>query len=239
MLLVIFPFEVEIFSDTGLRVEFVGHPLVEKARRSLAAPEEVLPWRGTRKLALLPGSRKQEVQRILPPMLEAARLLEERDEQVGTLLAAPTEEIAAYARALMEQLPKGPRRMEVVVGKTRQVLRQAHAGMVASGTATIEAALMGCPMIVVYKTAGLTYFLGRRLVKIEHIGMVNIVAGREVCREFIQQDAQPAKMAEAVWGLLDDETARRRMKADLGQVAVALGDAQGADGAAALILDAL
>jgi len=236
LLLVIFPFEVNLFKDTDLHVEFVGHPLVDKAKQVLAAPEESLPWKGTKKLALLPGSRKQEVRRILAPMWEAACILEEKDQSLSTIIAAPTEEIAQVARELINDLPVGPRRIEIVVGKTRQILRQAHGAMVASGTATIEAALMGCPMIVVYITAGLTYFLGKRLVQIKHIGMVNIVAGTELCPEFIQHAAQPAAMAEAVGIFLDDEAARYHIQARLKEVSTLLGHPQGADKAASLIL---
>ena len=131
--------------------------------------------------------------------------------------------MATVAREVIEPLSRGPSRWEIVIGHTRDVLRQARAAMVASGTATIETALMECPMIVVYKMAPLSYLLGKMLVSLDRIGMVNIVAGKPVCPEFIENEATPEALAAALTPLLSDTPERAAMKAELQNVATALG----------------
>ncbi len=236
-LLVIFPFEVEVFSGTGLRVDFVGHPLVEETRHVWNGMEADLPWPGEERVALLPGSRVQEVERILPVMLEAARRLERMRKDMGFLIAAPSSKIAEVASHRVQSSGVKPERIEIVVGRTREALKQARAAMVASGTATIETALMRCPMIVVYKTAALTYWFGRRLVCVPDIGMVNVVAGKRICPEFVQQEAQPEKMAEAMEAILDDTPERALMVKELESVAKELGEGGSAGRAAEILLE--
>ncbi|MBN1269916.1 MAG: lipid-A-disaccharide synthase [Kiritimatiellae bacterium] len=238
-LLVIFPFEVDVFAGTGLKVDFVGHPLVDEARIAKAAPATALPWTGEPRVALLPGSRRQEVSHILPAMWSAAARIQAEIPAASFLVAAPSDEIAGLARQIIAAEPEGPGGADVVVGETREVLRQARAAMVASGTATIEAALMGCPMIVVYKAAWLTYLFGRLLVKVPHIGMVNIVAGRELCPEFIQSEATPAALAAGLKPLLADGPEPQNMKAGLADVARALGEGSAGERAADIVLSEL
>ncbi|MDP2991463.1 MAG: lipid-A-disaccharide synthase, partial [Kiritimatiellota bacterium] len=148
-LLAIFPFEVDVFKDSGLRVDFVGHPLVAQAASAHAELPASLPWQGEPRIALLPGSRYHEVKRILPVMWATAARVQRQFPGAGFIIAAPSEEVADWVRAVMGSLGKGPERIAVVAGQTRQVLRQARAALVASGTATIETALMRCPMLVV------------------------------------------------------------------------------------------
>lgn len=237
-LMVIFPFEVEVFRDTSLRVDFVGHPLVDRARAVWAEPLTILPWESEGpRVALLPGSRKQEVERILPPMLDAACRVAARHPKASFLIAAPSEEVADFARAVCGEVTECPGRCRVVVGTTRQILRQARAAMVASGTATIETALMGCPMIVVYKTAPLTYWFGKQLIRVPYLGMVNLVAGRLVCPEYLQHEADPARMAEALEPLLDETKERAEMIHSLAAVAAELGAEDPVARAAAIIRD--
>lgn len=235
-LLVIFPFEAELFRGTGLPVDFVGHPLVDDLRAALAEPLAELPWRGAPRLALLPGSRRQEIERILPVMAAAAARLEQAFPELAVLVAAPGAEAARCAGDVLAASGLRLRACAVVPGVTRQVLRQAGAALVASGTATLETALLGCPMAVVYKTAALTYALGRCLVRIPHIGMVNIVAGSAVCPEFIQGAARPAALADAVAPLLGDTPQRAAMREGLREVARALGEGGAARRAAELVL---
>ena len=238
-LIVIFPFEVGVFAGTGLKVDFVGHPLVDVAERVRAEPPAALPWPGELPVAILPGSRAQEIQRILPPMLGAADLLAEKRPEAGFLVAAPSEAIAELVRSVMKRNGLKHARCEIVVGQTRHVLRQARAAMVASGTATIETALMDCPMVVVYRTSPFTYWIGRMLVQVEHIGMVNIVAGRGLCPEFIQGDATPSRLASALEPLLDETPERAQMVVGLEQVRQALGEGGCAERAAEVIRDEL
>ena len=238
-LIVIFPFEPDVFKDTSLKVDFVGHPLVDIAEKALAEPLKDLPWKGDARIALLPGSRHQEIDRIFPSMLSGAALLEKQVPDAAFIVASPSEEIAAKVRGILAAQSDKPACCEVVVGETRQVLRQARAAMVASGTATIETALMGCPMIVVYKAAALTYFFGRMLVKIPHIGMVNVVARRLVCPEFIQGNATPSALAAALEPLLDDTPERKEMLEGLREVSALLGEGGASARAAALVLQEL
>ena len=125
--------------------------------------------------------------------------------------------------------------MEIVTGATRQILKQADAAWVASGTATLETALMDCPMVVVYRTARMTYEVGKRLIRVPHLGMVNLLAGRELCPELIQNAATPEKLAAAISPLLADTPERRAMKSGLAEVRAKLGDG----GAAERVAEAL
>ena len=223
-LMVIFPFEVEVFKDTPLRVDFVGHPLVSAAQAALAEPETNIGWPGSgARVALLPGSRVQEVDRILPVMLDTACRLQEQDPDMTFAIAAPSAKIAEVIESRMAAAACLPNHLILVTGQTRQVLRQARAAMVASGTATIETALLGCPMIVVYRTSPLTYWVGRQVIQVPHLGMVNIVAGRELCPEFIQHAALPEAMAAALMPFIGDSPERKQMLEGLAEVARALG----------------
>ena len=235
-LMVIFPFEVEVFNETSLRVDFVGHPLVDRAREALKEPAPKLPWaaEGTR-VALLPGSRQQEVERIFPLMLAAACRIEGERPDTAFLVAAPSDRIAALSQVLIDQTAARPANITVVAGHTRHVLRQARGAMVASGTATIEAALMACPMIILYKTAALTYWFGKRLIRVPWLGMVNIVAQRLLCPEFLQHDTDPDRMAQALLPLLDDTPERSAMVSGLTEVKEALGEGDSAGQAADII----
>lgn len=238
-LIVIFPFEAEVFAGTGLRVDFVGHPLVDEARQVLASPPLELPWHSDLRIALLPGSRVQEVRRILPAMIGASRILKVRHPDASFILAAPSEAMADTVREVAGEVEKKAGDCGLIVGKTRQVLRQARAAIVASGTATVEAALMDCPMIIAYRAALLTYLLGRMLIRVPHLGMVNIVAGRTLCPEFIQGDARPPAMADALEPLLADTPERAAMVAGLEEVRASLGRGGAAERAAAVVLEEL
>lgn len=242
-LVTIFPFEPACFAGTGLPTVFAGHPLVDETRQALAAPPAPLPWLDgappRRRLALLPGSRVQEIRRILPPMLHAARRLEHDLPGLTCLIASPSPAIAGEVEATMAATPNRPTAVRVVAGQTREVLRQARAALVASGTATLETALMGCPCAVVYRTSPLTYLAARHLVEVDHIGMVNIVAGRRLCPEFVQDEAEPVVMATALLTLMDESPERAAMLAGYAEVTKALGEGNAGDRAAAAILEML
>lgn len=240
-LMVIFPFEVEVFAGTGLPTDFVGHPLVGETQAVLDAPNEALPWPGTRKVAVMPGSRRQELDRLLPVMMEAARMLEDEDPEVGFLLAAasPEAERSILLRLSLIHEAQKPRRVKVVRGKTREILKQADAAWVKSGTSTLEAALMGCPMAVVYKTAALTYWMGRQLVQVPYLGMVNLLAGHELCPELIQHQANPKRLAATMKKLLKDHELRRNMKNGFAEIRNQLGQYNAAERAAAIVYKAL
>ncbi len=238
-LLVIFPFEVEEFRHTSLRVDYVGHPLVDEAARERAASREPLLWPGEPRVALLPGSRRQEIERILPVMWQAAGLIQRVNPNAGFILAAGTQELSEFAHARAVKTPGGPSRYAVMHGVTRQVLAEASAAFVKSGTSTIEAALMNCPMCIVYKTSPMTYAVGKRLIRVPYLGMVNLIAGREAFKEFLQAAATPRALAEGIAPLLSDTPERRAALDALAEVRAALGPGGAAERAADALIEEL
>jgi len=234
-LITIFPFEKQYFEGTGLAVDYVGHPLADEARIIADAAAPSLPWQGEPRIALLPGSRPNEVERILPTFWQAAAHIQDKHPGAGFIIAAPSESIATAARVLVEKQPGGQKNSTIVTGQTRHVLKQARAALVASGTATIEAALMECPMAIAYRMAPLTYHLCRWLVRVERVGMVNIVAGKTVCPELIQDAATPDALAGALLPLLEETPGRSSQLEGLRQVVDSLGQG-GAEHRAAEII---
>ena len=182
--LVILPFEERLLREHGVDATFVGHPLLDRAA-SLPSRDEARARLGfgadERVLALFPGSRAQEIERHLDAFVSTARLLEARVRGLRVIVsAAPTVTL-------------DPSRCPypIVQSSSFAVLRAADAAMCKSGTTTLEAAVAGCPMVVAYRTSALTYAAARRLVRIPHIGLVNVVAGREIAREFVQDSLRP------------------------------------------------
>ncbi len=226
LLMVIFPFETAVFEGTGLRTVFVGHPLVESVKRTLLSAPAPLPWPGGEdacRVAILPGSRRMEIRRILPAQIAAALELRRRRPDAVFAVAASNDETAALIRHQLDALPAGDRAaFGVAVGTMRDVCRTARAAMVCSGTATVETALLGCPMIVVYRAAWPTYWVGRMVIRVKWLGMVNLIADRTLCPEFIQNDAKPAAMADALESLLDGGPERTAQLDGLRAVAASL-----------------
>lgn len=221
-LITIFPFEEKHFADSGLKVDFVGHPLVAETDKTLSSPPAALPWKSSDRIALLPGSRMNEINRLLHPMIDSAAVILRSKPSASFIIAAASEEMAEHIRAQIKSRPSTPD-IPVVAGMTREIIRQARAAVVASGTATVETALLKCPMVIVYKVAWLTYLLGRMLIRIRHIGMVNIIAERTICPELIQMAATPAAIADAILPLITDTPQRRQMISELEAVRHALG----------------
>jgi lipid-A-disaccharide synthase len=238
-LMVVFPFEVELFEDTDLQVDFVGNPLVAQIDEFLAEPPRELPWGSNRRVALLPGSRKQEILRILPAILAAAKKLESRFPDLSFMIASPNERIEALVNEQIEQCADKPSRLAVVCGHARELMRQADAAIVTSGTATLETALIGTPQIIVYKTSLIFYWVARTVLTIRHIGLVNIVAKRTVCPELIQQDATPESMADGIARLLSDTAERSEMLAGYEEVRQLLGARNATENAAAILLEGI
>lgn len=235
-LMVVFPFEVEVFKATDLQVDFVGNPLVAQIDEFLATEQHPLPWGSERRVALLPGSRKQEILRILPSILAAAKQLETQYPDLSFMIASPNERIENMVREQIAQTASKPARLSVVRGQSRELMRQADAAIVTSGTATLETALIGTPQIIVYKTSPATYWFARAVLTIQHIGLVNIVAKRTVCPELIQKSATPDAMANAIANLLADTPERQEMLAGYGEVRSLLGNEDAAVNAAEILL---
>ena len=238
-LMVIFPFEPEVYADSGLAVDFVGHPFVDAVAETMRGPKIPLPWASGPRVAILPGSRVQEIDRILPVMIQAARILESVHPSISFLVASPNAEIGRRVRDLCEsraRRPGFPKAFEVVDGLTRNVVRQADAAMVASGSATVETALLRCPMVIVYRGSALFFAIAKRLVHVPYIGMVNLIAGRMLCPELIQNEAQPKALADASLSLLEETAERETMLQGFDEVAAKLGEGGAADTVAEMVL---
>lgn len=214
LMLCIFPFEADLYNASGLRTLFVGHPLAE--RLGPAAPDEE---RQPNLVGLFPGSREREVARHFPLLLEAARLLHARHPHLEFTASAASPRLAR----LMARLDDQAGLCRVETGTARSLMRRAAAGVVASGTATLEAAFCGLPYCLIYRVAWPTYAAGRLLIRVPHLGIVNILAGRELVRELIQRHATPERVADEVERLLTDLPAREELLAGMQQVVDALG----------------
>ncbi len=234
LMLCIFPFEPELYAPAGLRSVFVGHPLID----SLAA--EPPQTREPSLVGLFPGSRQREVRKIFPVMLAAAAIMRREQPGLRFATAAPSERMAGELSALRGEAGWTEAECPVGVGNARQLMGRAGVGMVASGTATVEAASLGMPLVIVYKVAPLTYWVGRAVVRVPFLGMINLLAEREIAREFLQGGAQPAAIAAETLRLLDAKgEARARQIADLRMVVERLGGGGAAERAAEAILLAL
>ena len=239
-LITIFPFETACFEGTGLRVTFAGHPLVDSARATWEAPEAALPWSGKRHVALLPGSRAGEIRLLLPDMLAAAARLER--ETGGCSFLIPTA--SAAMRRLSEEVAAGcrekPANLSFIDGLAQQVLRQAQAAAVASGTATLEASLMRCPTVLVYRVPRIPARLLRWITRrARFLGLANIMAGHVVMPELLQEEVQPAAIAAHLQRYLTDPAARAQMLAEMDAVNAALGEGRAAERAAKAVLASL
>lgn len=224
-MLVIFPFEQPLYERAGVPVDFVGHPLVDLAvatrdRREFLTAARLDPAKPV--LALLPGSRPNELHRILPVLADAARLVRARVSDVQFLVArAPSLDAALFAPLEALRADRFP--LAVVEHAADDVLAAADVAVTASGTATVQAALHGRPMVIVYRLAPLTYAIGRAFVNVATYGMVNLVAGRTIVPELIQDRCTPEAVAREAVSLLTDQARAETMRRDLADVRSRLG----------------
>ena len=227
LLVTLFPFEPSLFDGTGLKAVFAGNPLVDQtaaARRAEESAPASLPWGEGRRIALFPGSRPNEVRRLLPDILAAARRIDAAIGPCSFLVPTPTDGVRALVEAEIARVPDRPSRLAVMRGESRAALLQAEAAVVKSGTSTLEASLLLCPQAVVYRVSELSYRILKRMVTgIRHISLVNILANREICREFIQHDLTPEALASELVRLLDDRNYRQEMLDGMASVNASLG----------------
>lgn len=233
LMLCIFPFEAELYNQSGLRTIFVGHPMVENLakRRTAEARDPNL-------IGLFPGSRSREVKKIFPVMLRtAAKIIEERPEIRFEVAAAST----ALAIQIQLQMVGSSlaERIRVATGDASGLMQRAFAGMVASGTATLEAAYFRLPFALVYKVSWPTYFAARLVMRTRYLGMPNVLADREIIPEFLQHEARPAAIAESVLKLMKDSTAREQMTSEFDAIIDKLGESGASLKAAEAILQEL
>ncbi|MEK7382216.1 MAG: lipid-A-disaccharide synthase [Elusimicrobiota bacterium] len=224
-MLVIFPFEEKLYREAGVPVEFVGHPLLDL----IPEPGQRTPDPQALIVGLLPGSRASELKRHIPVFYEAFRLLRQtRPGMRGLVFASPNQPDSAYGR-----LPEG---VEIVRESDYQRRAALDLAICSSGTATLENSLLGVPMVVVYKLSWPTYAIARALVKVKHIAMANLLAGRGVVPELIQRDATPQRAAAEAARFLDDAPLWARTREELLALRPSLGEPGCAERAARSIL---
>jgi lipid-A-disaccharide synthase len=221
-MVVIFPFEEKIYRDAGVPVNFVGHPLVDVVRPGTSREEFVaLHNLNPNKpiVAILPGSRQNEIRQNYETVVEACERLHRTDGDIQFVVAAAPnlkpDFFASVARRTVE--------IKLVQGATYDALAAADCAIVASGTATVEAALLGTPIVVVYRVKPLSAFILRRMIRTPYFSMVNLIAGRSLVPELIQDDFTPAAVEAQVRRLLDSPAARDEMKSSLAEVRAKLG----------------
>jgi lipid-A-disaccharide synthase len=220
LLLSIFPFEKDWYHRRvpKLHVEFVGHPMVDRFESSkLQIPSSKAP-RNASEILLLPGSRTKELQRHLPVMLEAFRLISKTLPHVRARIVLPDETLVAQAKLL--GLPAA---MEIQIGKLPESLAGADLALASTGTVTMECAFFGVPAVTMYKTSWATYEIGKRIVKVKSLTMPNLLADEEVFPEFIQNEATAENISRAALELLQNESRRNALKTQLAQIVSSLG----------------
>jgi lipid-A-disaccharide synthase len=232
---VILPFEAAFYRKHHVPVTFVGHPLLDRilpiANRQSSATRIKNPIIG-----LLPGSREKEVSTLLPVMLEAAKIIR-RQLPTARFVVSCSDSIKD-ARVMNFVKQHGSMLdIEIIKGSVVDVFRQSQLLVAASGTVTLEAALYGIPMVIVYKVSPLSYWLGKRLIKVKHIGMVNLIVQKELLPELIQDNASPQTIAETVTAMIDDPSRLRRIEKELTGIKEHLGGAGASDRVARIALD--
>jgi lipid-A-disaccharide synthase len=230
LMLCIFPFEAELYNQSGLPTVFVGHPMIENL-----ATRRTGERRQPNLVGLFPGSRFREVRKIFPIMLEAARELVARHQQIQFEIAAASDSLASEIQKMLAASSLGER-ARIVVGDAAGTMRRASVGMVASGTATLEAAYFRLPFVLVYKVSWPTYFAARLVIKTEHLGMPNVLAGREIVPEFVQDEARPQAISAAVLKLLSEPAARDLMTLEFDAIIAKLGESGASEKAARTII---
>jgi lipid-A-disaccharide synthase len=218
LMICIFPFEKAIYETSGLPTVFAGHPMAEELRPIPPADRDETLF------GLFPGSREREVRRIFPVMAGAAALIRKSRPDIRFEAAAAT---SAHAEIIRSMAQEAGVEITVTTGAARDLMRRAAAGLVCSGTATLEAGCLGLPYALVYRVATLTYEVGLRVIRVKYLGMVNILANRPVVREFIQHDANPAALADEGLRLLNRLEARERLSSELASVTSILGGEAG------------
>ncbi len=223
-MVVFFPFEEKLYKDAGVEVNFIGHPLLDLVKPSLSKEDfrnELQIKENEILIGLLPGSRWQEIEKILPVMVHSCLVLKKRMKnlQIAIGLAPTIDKLKAY-----DFLKKKNSDIQLLEDLTYDLMSHSDLLLVTSGTATLESAISCTPMIVLYRTSFLTYLLAKVLVKIPHIGMVNIVAGKKIVPEFIQSQVKPEKIADEMEKILKDKGKYKRIKIELNEVKTGLGE---------------
>ena len=236
LVLCIFPFEADLYNESGLRAVFVGHPMIEQLQARKIDVE-----RDPNLIALFPGSRLREVRKIFPVMIETARLLLQAKHTLYFQVAAASEELACEmspATAALNQL-QDRQAIQIKIGETAALMQRALIGIVASGSATLEAAYFRMPFVLIYKVAWPTYLAARLVVNVKYLGMPNLLAGKEVVPEFIQHRAEPGVIAKDVQLLMEDARACQQMISEFDAIMGKVGRGGASEKAAQAIMEEL
>lgn len=234
-MIVVFPFEVELYKEAGVDVRFVGHPLTDVVQSRYNQTEAKTQFGldpGKRTIAILPGSRTKEIAHLLPDMLTAADILSKRFRELQFVLPVAPTLSQEFIRTFLQESPVT---ITLTDGRVYDVLRASDAALVTSGTATLETGLMAVPMVIVYRISALSYLIGRMFVDVDHIGLVNIVAGKRIVPELVQREATPRNMADAMTKILSDSTYYQGVRSQLIGIRSQLGE-QGANARAASVV---
>ena len=231
---VILPFEEEFYRRRGMKVDYVGHPLLDAFEGKKTDHDSLLPEFRYPVVGLLPGSRKEEIRNLLPVMVEATGLLGRRYSDMRCVLPlAPTID-PEFVESFIHNSPV---EIKVIQGDVHEVLSACDAALVASGTATLDAAIMCVPMAIAYKVSLVSYWLGRMLIKVPYIGLVNLIAGEEVVPELIQHEVTAERLAREVEIILEDRELRLKMKDKLKRVKEGLGKGGASERTAGIALE--
>ncbi len=231
LMICIFPFEKPLYEKSGLKTVFSGHPLVEEIGHPIPRS-----GRDPSLLGLFPGSRKREIRKLFPIMLQAAKRIMESRPDIRFAAAASNPENASWLRTQASELGV---ECQVESGNARQLMQTSTAGLVCSGTATLEAALCGMPYALVYRVPWLTYEVGKRVIRVPYLGIVNILAGKPVVREFIQADCNPVALADEALKLFNSEDSGEKLVAGLREATSKLTGAGASSRAAEAVLETL
>jgi lipid-A-disaccharide synthase len=255
LVLCIFPFETDLYTRGGLRVAFVGHPMIERLQA-----RKIDTQRDPNLIGLFPGSRSREVRKIFPVMLKTACELWKHNRHLRFEVAAASDELASEISRLLTAgenaentsglssngegkvrgvLPRSPEFIQIKIGQTADIMQRAWAGMIASGSATLEAAYFRLPFVLIYKVAWMTYLAARLVVKVKYLGMPNLLADKEVVPEFIQHRANRNAIGEAMQALIEDPKARERMICNFDTIVPKLGGSGASQRAARAIIEEL
>ncbi|ADL13675.1 lipid-A-disaccharide synthase [Acetohalobium arabaticum] len=233
----VFPMEAEVYREAGAEVNFVGHPLLDIVEPELT-PEELAGRlnidANSEIIGLLPGSRQQEIEKLLPPMLEAAEIIAAKRTEVEFLL--PVAETVSE-QLIEEMIDNYQVEVKLIAGHSYSVMDSARLLLVTSGTATLEAACLNTPMVIIYQTSLLTWWLGKLLVKIPYVGLPNIIMDQEVVPELLQDQVSGTKIAEAGLEILGSKDDYQQIKQDLNEVVTRLGDTGATKRVAQMVLN--
>lgn len=238
-MIVFFPFEVPLYKAAGVDVEWVGHPLLDIAKPTL--PKEVASQQfgldpHGRTIGLLPGSRIHEVERLLPPLLASAHLLQK--EISGLQFVIPLAP-GFTEKTFSPWMRNSPIRVKLIEGLSYDVMNISELLITASGTATLEGAILGKPMIIIYRVSLLTSWVGRVMIRVNHIGLVNLVAGKRIVPELLQKDVNPKRIADEALRILKDPSLGERIAESMAEVRRSLGEPGAAQRAARIVTSML